>query len=185
MLPARFSREAMERLAISREDGFGFRPRPLSSLLEESGPNPSPVASLPEAASELAAWLPVGLHAVIGVPGIGQFELAWLVAREVARAGLARALPVTGARHSELRERRSTPRAKSTSEGTPSPHVSPAVAALPIDVFDAPSANARSRRHRELGEDDAGCPRRDRRFVRQDRAATPGRNGALCASPTR
>ncbi len=88
MLPASFSRMAIERLAFADADGEGLRPRPLGELLHATGlGEPCPKRGLFESPAELAEWLPPGLHAVVGAPGIGQFELVWLIAREVAAKG--------------------------------------------------------------------------------------------------
>lgn len=88
MLPASFSRMAIERLAFADADGEGLRPRPLGELLCGTGLGHShPKHDLLDSPAELAQWLPPGLHAVIGAPGIGQFELVWFMAREVASKG--------------------------------------------------------------------------------------------------
>lgn len=88
MLPANFSRMAIERLAVTDADGEGLRPRSLGELLYGNEPGqPHAKRDLFESPAQLAEWLPPGLHAVVGAPGIGQSELAWLIARSVASNG--------------------------------------------------------------------------------------------------
>ncbi|MCL4750451.1 MAG: AAA family ATPase [Myxococcales bacterium] len=88
MLPANFSRMVVERLAVTDADGEGLRPRSLGELLHGTELGEShPKRDLLDSATALAEWLPPGLHAVVGAPGIGQFELVWFMAREVACTG--------------------------------------------------------------------------------------------------
>lgn len=88
MSSANFSRMAIERLAMTHAAGEGLRPRPLGELFHrtELG-EPHAKRDLLESPAELAEWLPPGLHSVVGAPGIGQFELVWFMAREVAGKG--------------------------------------------------------------------------------------------------
>lgn len=86
MVPASFSRFELLRLALA--DGDSLRPRSLRELLEDTDRTTRPgKRELLESPAELTEWLPPGLHALIGAPGIGQFELAWFMAREVATKG--------------------------------------------------------------------------------------------------
>lgn len=79
---------AIERLAFADADGEGLRPRPIGELLQRTELGEAhPRRDLLDSAAELAEWLPPGLHAVVGAPGIGQFELVWFMAREVASKG--------------------------------------------------------------------------------------------------
>lgn len=81
-----FSRHELESSILSTcPDEEPLQPRPLGELIERYGEQMvEERVHARRSVRELAQWMPPGLHAAIGPLEMGQQQLAWAIAREVA-----------------------------------------------------------------------------------------------------
>lgn len=124
----RFSRETLERLAIVCAQA-PLSTQSLGELLESVAPNGARWS--PESVSELTTSVPPGLHAIIAMRGLGQFELAWFVVLSMA---------VSGRRGLVVSLERNTPRVLAHARAQERvQRLGPELAQLPIQVLEAPA----------------------------------------------